>query len=471
MRTILIAVSIIFSCPLAMAADATPETQIMLVGTFHMSNPGADLHNVKVDDMLAPQRQTEIEAVANALARFKPTRVGVEWPADVVNERYAKFLAGTLPPSHNEVVQLGFRLAHKLNLPQVDGLDVDGDFPFDDVAAWAKAHGRGGEIDRVMAEGEAEVRKQTALQESKSVGGILRYLNEPAAIALNHSFYPPMLTMGSGAEQPGVKLVSAWHQRNLAICARLLQTVKPGDRVVVFYGQGHVYLLRQCLREQPGIKVVDSLDYLPDSAPQAAGATIGAHLTEVACIDVPAGEKRPDFGCFNVGALRGLTFDSREVFWHLRSFPSVAAANAARSANGIVVEEDGRVWLSEFTARDKPPRGGESVAVIGPMILPAAKSYNAVLSYAVMRPGDSSRVHTHAGPEAWYVVEGEQCLETPAGTLKLKAGEGAAVEGDVPMKLNVTGSAIRHAFALVIHDSSRPRGTPSQWKPPGSCGA
>lgn len=455
----------------ALAADTDTATQIMLVGTFHMANPGADLHNVKVDDMLAPQRQSEIEAVAAALARFQPTRVGVEWPADVVNERYAKFLAGTLPPSHNEVVQLGFRLARKLNLPQVDGLDVDGEFPFDDVAAWAKAHGRGAEIDRAMAEGEADVKKLTALQASKSVGGILRYMNEPTEIALNHSFYPPMLTMGSGTEQPGVKLVSAWYQRNLAICARLLQAVKPGDRVVVFYGQGHIYLLRQCLREQPGIKVVNSLEYLPDSPSLAVGAMLGTHLTEVACVDVPAAEKRPDFGCFNVGTVRGLTFDSREVFWHLRSFSSVAAANAARSANGIVVEEDGRVWLSEFTARDQPLPGGEPVAVIGPMILRAAKSYNAVLSYAVMRPGDSSRVHTHAGPEAWYVVEGEQCLETPAGKKTLHAGESAAVAGDVPMKLNVTGSQIRHAFALVIHDSARPRGTPSKWKPPGSCGA
>jgi quercetin dioxygenase-like cupin family protein len=463
MRKILaLTVLIPFTAP-AFAENTAAETEVMLVGTFHMSNPGADLHNVKVDDMLAPKRQAEIEAVADALARFKPTRVAVEWPADVVNERYAKFLAGTLPASHNEVVQLGFRLAHRQGLQQVDGLDVEGDFPFEDVEAWAKAHGRQTEIDRLMADGETEVTKETVLQESTSVGGILRYLNDPQEIARNHSFYPAMLTMGSGAEQPGVKLVSAWYLRNLAICARLLQTLTPGDHGVVFYGQGHVYLLRQCLSEQPGIKVVSSLDYLP-----AAG---GAHLTGVACIDVPAGEKRPDFGCFNVGTVRGLKFDSREVFWHLRSYSTVAAANAARSANGIVVEEDGRVWLSEFAARDKPPQGGESTAVIGPMKLPVAKSYTAVLSYAVMRPGDSSRVHTHAGPEAWYVIEGEQCLETPSGKITARAGESSAVEGDLPMKLNVTGTAIRHAFALVIHDSSRPRGTPSEWRPPGSCGS
>jgi hypothetical protein len=260
----LLTLAILVTSAAAVAADAASTTEIMLVGTFHMANPGQDLHNVKVDDMLLPRRQAEIEAVADALARFKPTRVAVEWPADITNERYAKFLAGTLPESRNEVVQLGFRLARKQKLQQVDGLDVEGDFPFDDVAAWAKTHGRQAEIDRVMAEGEAEVNKLTALQETKTVGGVLRYLNEPGEIALNHSFYPPMLTMGSGSEQPGVRLVSAWHQRNLAICARLLEAVKPGDRVVVFYGQGHIYLLRQCLSEQPAVKLADSLKYLPN---------------------------------------------------------------------------------------------------------------------------------------------------------------------------------------------------------------
>lgn len=32
------------------------------------------------------------------------------------------------------------------------------------------------------------------------------------------------------------------------------------------------------------------------------------HLTEVACEDVPPGEKRSEFGCFNVGVVTGLHF-------------------------------------------------------------------------------------------------------------------------------------------------------------------
>ena len=170
-------------------------------------------------------------------------------------------------------------------------------------------------------------------------------------------------------------------------------------------------------------------------------ATAGhGHLTEVACVDVPAGEKRPEFGCFNIGTVTGLHFSQASVYWHLRTYPTRSAAEAARSATGIVVEEDGRVWLSEFGPRNAAPRGGEGIAVVGPLQLPAAKSYAAVLSYAVMRPGDSSRVHTHPGPEGWYVLAGEQCLETPAGANRARAGGTATVRSNIPMELHVTGT-------------------------------
>jgi len=202
---------------------------------------------------------------------------------------------------------------------------------------------------------------------------------------------------------------------------------------------------------------------------QAAGMTGHEHMTEVACVDVPPGEKRPEFGCFNVGMVAGLHFSQGSVYWYLRAFPTRAAAEAAKSPTGIVVEEDGRVWLSEFGPESTGSRGGEAIAVVGPLQLPRADSYTAVLSYAVMRPGDSSRVHTHPGPEGWYVLAGEQCLETPDGAAKAQAGGTMTVRSNVPMELNVTGTTLRRAFALVIHDSAQPRGIPSGWKPSGAC--
>jgi hypothetical protein len=41
---------------------------------------------------------------------------------------------------------------------------------------------------------------------------------------------------------------------------------------------------------------------------QAPGTAAHEHLTEVACMDVTAGETRPEYGYFNVGTVTGRQF-------------------------------------------------------------------------------------------------------------------------------------------------------------------
>lgn len=255
-----LAAALLFAPP-AVAEDA--PVSVMIVGLFHMSNPGHDIHNVQVDDVLQPKYQTQIAAVVDGLAPFKPTAVAVEWDQPTVTERYAKYLAGTLDPSRNEVVQLGFRLAKGANLATVYGIDVDGDFPYDKVMAYADAHGQGAVLASANTEIAAFVKRQSELIVQGGVGAALRYLNDPALMAHGNDFYRAMLRVGGGTEQPGADLLTAWYRRNFLICANLIQLSKPGDRIVVFYGAGHSFLLRQCVQETPGFKLVEPNDYLP----------------------------------------------------------------------------------------------------------------------------------------------------------------------------------------------------------------
>lgn len=252
------------SAPLAASAAPEPApVKVMVVGVFHMANPGRDIHNPKVDDVTTPQRQAEIARITEGLARFRPTAVATEWDAATVEERWAKYLDGSLPPSRNEVVQLGFRLGRLAGIERVYGADMDGDFPFEKVMTFARANGQGATVDTLMAEGAAVVKSQDELLAREGVAGVLRHLNQPAKILRDHEGYTRMLAIGRGAEQPGADLVAAWEQRNLRICARVIQESKPGDRVVVIFGAGHAYLLRRCFAEQPGFELVEANDYLP----------------------------------------------------------------------------------------------------------------------------------------------------------------------------------------------------------------
>ena len=247
----------------AQAVSQPAPAKVMIVGTFHLDNPGRDVFNVQVDDVLVEKRQAELAAIAKALARFEPTEVMVEWPEAMTNERYASYRAGKLPPSRNEVVQLGFRLAALRKLERVRGIDVGGEFPFDPVKAYANSHGMAPRLDAALAGAGKEVQALSQRVRTGSLGSVLRYMNTPPRALENHGFYMDMLRYGDGDTQPGVRLVSAWYARNLAICARLLQTLPAGGRAVVFYGEGHAYLLRQCVIEAPDVDLVEANDYLP----------------------------------------------------------------------------------------------------------------------------------------------------------------------------------------------------------------
>jgi hypothetical protein len=245
----------------AFAADARAPAQVMIVGTFHFSNPGHDQHNVKAVDVMLPARQAELQAVSRALSKFKPTLVAVEWPEQKTTERYADYLSGKTPSS-NEVEQLGFRLAAAQGLKMVHGVDVDGDFPYEPVAAWADKNGMAARLAASHADIGKLVEKVSAMQQTKTLGATLKFINTEAYQREANAFYGDALRYGSGATQPGAALNSAWASRNFEICARLAQAIKPGERAVVFYGVGHAPLLKRCIQDIPGFQLVDAGKYL-----------------------------------------------------------------------------------------------------------------------------------------------------------------------------------------------------------------
>lgn len=257
------ALSLLLAAPTAAAAQPPPApVEVMIVGGFHMANPNHDLHDAQVPDVLTPKYQAEIAAVDDALARFKPTVVAAEWDAQTVAERYPKYLDGSLPPSRNEVVQLGFRLAKQTGAAMY-GVDADGEFPYDAVQDYAKAHGRTALLDHLGAETQTQADAETRLIADQGVAETLRYFNDPDRLKGDNTFYRSLLKLGDGADQPGAALMTAWYKRNFLICANLIQLAKPGDRMVVFFGSGHAFLLRQCVEETPGFKLVEPNAYLP----------------------------------------------------------------------------------------------------------------------------------------------------------------------------------------------------------------
>src|SRR5262249_16400372 len=135
-----------------------------------------------------------------------------------------------------------------------------------------------------------------------------------------------------------------------------------------------------------------------------------------------------DTGCQLLAKMKVSQFPDAPLFWCLSRFPTRKAAEAAKVQNSLIAEAEGQSWLFSFGSKRATPKSGELVASVGPLQLTSdklakASLYEIVAYFAVMPPGTYTRVHVHPGPEAWYVLDGEQCLETPAGVIKAGTGE------------------------------------------------
>jgi len=202
----------------------------------------------------------------------------------------------------------------------------------------------------------------------------------------------------------------------------------------------------------------------------------GAHAqTDGTCIPVAERAGRA-LGCFITAREElGRLSASPPLFWHLETFPTRTAAMAAKSttkeARSTLVESLGRTWLFTIAPSGWRARGGTHVARIGPIPLVKADSFAAVYMEGVFEPGMQSVVHDHPGAEAWYTLEGSQCLETPEGKLEQRAGErGMVVRGGLPMQLTGTGKAVRRSVVLILQDATKPRSSPvHSWTPKGLC--
>ena len=159
------------------------------------------------------------------------------------------------------------------------------------------------------------------------------------------------------------------------------------------------------------------------------------------------------------------------VFWDVYTYPNRAQAEAAKGGRGTVVEGLGKTWLFAIgEAGWQPFPNGVRVAEIGPLRLKPGVKYTAQYMVAVFTPGMSTPVHRHPGPEAWYTLSGEVCLETPDGKVVGRAGESTIVPAGPPMKLTATGTKTRRSLVLILHETSQASGMlVSDWRPKGLC--
>ena len=200
---------------------------------------------------------------------------------------------------------------------------------------------------------------------------------------------------------------------------------------------------------------------------QPTAANVHSSHPPTAC--QPANGRQGQPGCWVI-ATAPIGAPATTPYWHIYEFASAEQAQPHAHGPAKVINAFGRTWLVAVGTREWSVQGGRHLATVGPLNLLSTAPHMATFMEATFTPGMLSRIHTHPGPEAWLVLDGEQCLETSEGVIRARAGDAMMVRGGIPMALFGTGTGLRRALVLILHPAGEPLGTPhDRWKPTGAC--
>ena len=257
---------------------------IMILGSSHLANPGMDGINAKMDDVLAPKRQHEIQQLVEQLKTFNPTKIALEvdFSRDAeINAKYQGYLKGTYQLTRGEGDQIGFRLAKEIGHSKVHcvyyfrsskenpifrgGIDSD----LIDRRAFAKKHNQEHLLGshprdpgKVIVDAEGTVWIEP--EKYEPIIDMHIRLNQPAWSRESQQAYLHTARVGLGDQYPGANwLAHFWYARNLKIYVNLTRiTESADDRILLIIGAGHIYLVQQFLEESEDYIVESPLKYL-----------------------------------------------------------------------------------------------------------------------------------------------------------------------------------------------------------------
>lgn len=241
------------------APPAPTPTPILILGVYHMANSSPEQGQPRSpDDLLGPKRQEQIQELIDDLAHFRPTKIAIEaqygdtyWP-----DQYRKYLAGQYKPGRNEIEQIAFPLAKRLNLVALYGIDAPlspaGATPTEMQVPNPKSLAASSNPAGAPSHEDALLRQSTIIQ-------YLAHLNSPAEIRRSHETYMMSLLPANDAEiDKQTDQVADWYKQNLQIFANINRITERGkDRILVIIGAQHLKLLRDFAADAPYFDLAD----------------------------------------------------------------------------------------------------------------------------------------------------------------------------------------------------------------------
>jgi len=256
------------------ADQALPS--VMILGTFHFAYYNLDAHQVAERDqvdILSPQRQAEVNALADHVLRFRPNKIAIEAGRNTgyLMKRYREYQKGNYVLGRDEHEQIAFRILDAMQLDTLYGVD---DMPL--VYSWYDGPDSvclrplldtlyadwdfSSPEDPLTQRYRAFYKANDRLSNEHSLLTYLLYLNSPKVLQRGFGAYlTGDFTLGDTRGADALSL--HWYNRNLRIFRRIQAiTSSPDDRILVIYGAGHVQILDHLFACSPAYRHVPLAD-------------------------------------------------------------------------------------------------------------------------------------------------------------------------------------------------------------------
>jgi len=247
----------------AFGQESKPKTKILLIGTIHFETPHLDKFELKTDDFLAPKRQQELEALTETLKGTNADKVMIEKPLKQqkqIDSLYKAYLQNKYKLTVSEREQIGFRLAKKLNLKEINCVDIFYGMEHDSLlSVTAKEKNQLYLLNELGTNANNLLLEIDGVLKRNSITEVLKYINKKELLQKNLSLYLKYIAkVGTGENYIGAEAVSDWYLRNLAIYANVITQINANDKyVILIFGQGHIPILKHLLQNNDDFEVVE----------------------------------------------------------------------------------------------------------------------------------------------------------------------------------------------------------------------
>jgi hypothetical protein len=253
------------------------QKKVLLLGTFHFHNPGADLVKQNTFDILSPTAQRDLDKIADQIGKFKPTKIFVEWDyhdQQFLDSLFQLYKTGTYDRfveqrykgksnytffKNNEIFQLAFRAAKKSGLNKVNAIDYKMGIPFDTVMKVIKSSGQTALMDTINATMAKAGNTSNEKLAKWNLIQLLEDLNTPASRRENNGFYVRLLgPAGPPSNFAGADAITLWYKRNLYMYSLVQKSVTPQDeRIMIFLGSGHASMISKFIVDEDVYHMVE----------------------------------------------------------------------------------------------------------------------------------------------------------------------------------------------------------------------